>query len=160
SDSMGHSEPGLASACDNAQAAGCLPESGAVYLFQRTEQGWQPRGSLKPSLTRAYDYFGDTLLLSGDTLLVGAPGQDSAPGANLQDTSAPESGGVFVFVRQAGVFQELGLHKLPVELAAPFPFPAELQLAGDRLVVAANQATVPGANGEVLTNAGLVYYLY
>jgi len=134
-------------------------QAGAVFLFRRDAMGHGPIGTITPSVVRPYDYFGDEVVLSGDTLLVAVPGQDSAAGAPLSDTSSEDSGGLFCFIQEDGVFRELGLHKLQRELAAPFPFPDALQLAGRALVAASNTAPAIGPEGEVLENAGRVYYL-
>jgi hypothetical protein len=153
---LGFSRPGRASRCADAD---CLPESGAVFLFQQVRGMWQPAGSLKPQRSRAYDYFGDTMIMKGDTLLVGAPGQDGAAEAAAGDASSEDSGGIYVFVRDGDTYRELGLHKLPEHLTT-FPFPGELQRAGNCLVVATSQAPFASEAGEALANAGRVFYLY
>jgi hypothetical protein len=134
-------------------------ESGAVFLFRRAPGGWASAGVLAPSVARPYDYFGDELVVSGDALLVGAPGQDSAFGATPGDESARDSGGLFAFVRDGESFRELGLHKLPPELAPPFPFPKALQRAGSALGAAANTAPAELAGGGVLENAGRAFVM-
>lgn len=137
----------------------CLPESGAVYVYARETGKWRPKSMLKASVPSAHDYFGDTLLLSGDALLVGAPGQDSAAGATLDDQSSEDSGGVFAFVLDGDGFRELGLYKL-VDEAVSFPFPATLEQARSQLLVASNEAPFHEVSGGDLANAGRVYFLY
>jgi len=135
------------------------PQAGAVFLFRRDTLGIRPSVTVTPSVSREYDYFGDEVVLTGDTLLVAVPGQDSAPGAAPSDASAENSGGVFCFIQEGDVFRELGLHKPPSELAAPFPFPDALQLAGHALAAASNTAPATSPEGELIENAGRVYYL-
>jgi hypothetical protein len=134
-------------------------ESGAVFLFRRDPGGWVPAGMLTPSVARPYDYFGDELVVSGDTVLVGAPGQDSAVGAAPGDQGALDSGGMFAFVREGESFREVGLHKLPPDLAPPFPFPKALQHAGSALAAASNTASAELAGGGVLENAGRAFVM-
>ena len=61
---------------------------------------------LKSQNTEAGDAFGEALALSGDgnTLAVGAPGEDSRSQGNPFDNRASASGAVSVFVRREGVW--------------------------------------------------------
>jgi K319-like protein/FG-GAP repeat protein len=57
--------------------------SGAVYLFTRTENSWAQRGYVKASNTDYFDWFGNGLAIGGNTLVAGAPYEDScATGVN------------------------------------------------------------------------------
>jgi len=47
--------------------------SGAAYVYARTASGWQRMQRLTASDASGVSYFGDSLALDGDTLLVGAP---------------------------------------------------------------------------------------
>jgi len=89
-------------------------DAGAVYVFVRDEHGdWSQEAYIKSSNTTgrdcpysvacALDYFGYSLALSGDTLAVGAYGEDSAAtGVNGDDPDNSElmAGAVYIFVRQ------------------------------------------------------------
>lgn len=85
--------------------------SGAVYVFVRTANGWSQQAALKASNARAAHYFGESLALSADgsTLAVGAWGEDSAAtgiDGNQASTDAPQSGAVYVFARDAGAWMQ------------------------------------------------------
>jgi len=54
---------------------------GAVYLFERAGSGWRQVARVAPPAGGEHDGFGQSLALSGDLLVVGAPGRDSARGA-------------------------------------------------------------------------------
>ena len=71
-------------------------DAGAVYVFVRSESSWQQQAYVKASNTRSFHRFGSAISLSadGDTLAVGADGEDSSPGA------------AYVFVRSEGSWQE------------------------------------------------------
>ncbi len=78
--------------------------SGAVYVFTRTETGWTQQAYIKASNTDENDSFGYRVSLSGDgrTLAVGARGEDSnVRGVNEDENnnSASNSGAVYVFTR-------------------------------------------------------------
>jgi hypothetical protein len=84
-------------------------DSGAAYVFVRDGTNWSQQAYLKASNTGGtsgrFDYgdnFGWAVAASGDTAVVGAPGEDSnATGinGNQSDNSATNSGAVYVFVR-------------------------------------------------------------
>jgi len=57
--------------------------AGAVYVFTRTATSWAQRAYVKASNTEAFDFFGEGIAVSGNTLVVGALGEDScATGIN------------------------------------------------------------------------------
>src|SRR5260221_292581 len=52
-------------------------DSGAAYVFVRDGTNWVQQAYLKPSNTGAGDYFGESVAISGDTMVIGAPLEDS-----------------------------------------------------------------------------------
>jgi hypothetical protein len=79
-----------------------LKDSGAVYVFRRSGTAWRQEAYLKASNPGQGDRFGLRLALHGDTLIVGAPFEDSASrGVNQEqdDEGAIDSGAVYVFRR-------------------------------------------------------------
>ncbi|MBL4633365.1 MAG: FG-GAP repeat protein, partial [Kofleriaceae bacterium] len=73
--------------------------SGAVYVFTRMGSTWTQQAYLKASNTGDNDEFGTSISLSGDTVAVGAPREDSnAKGVdgNQNDNSSSSSGAVYV----------------------------------------------------------------
>jgi hypothetical protein len=76
------------------------PSAGAVYVFKRDAAGlWSEPAYIKASNTDRVDRFGNSVALSGDSLVVGAPFESSnATGINGdQDDNSAESGAVYVF---------------------------------------------------------------
>ena len=51
--------------------------SGAAYVFVRSGGSWSQQAYLKPSNTGAGDAFGNSVSVSGDTVVVGAPSESS-----------------------------------------------------------------------------------
>lgn len=108
-------ENSCATGADGDQTNNDCYYAGAVYVFRRREfqgQGtWVQEAYLKASNTDAadeYDYFDRALSLSGDTLAVGADGEDScATGVegDQLDRGCSGAGAVFVFRRaeQTGI---------------------------------------------------------
>ncbi len=79
-----------------ANAAGT--DSGAAYLFAPIDGVWRQTAKLVPATGAAFDRFGDSVAIDGDTVVVGAP---------LDDIPAADAGSAFVFVRGAnGVWTE------------------------------------------------------
>src|SRR5437667_6205519 len=77
-------------------------DSGAAYVFVRDGTNWVQQAYLKASNTGANDLFGWSVAISGDTMVIGAPLEDSnATGVNGNQTnnSATDSGAAYVFVR-------------------------------------------------------------
>ena len=74
-------------------------EAGAAYVFVRSSMGWEQESYVKASNTGAFDVFGWSVGLSGNTALLGGPTEDSAAvGVNGDETSnsAAESGAAYV----------------------------------------------------------------
>lgn len=92
------------------EATNGASNSGAVYIFSRSELiigDWSQDAYLKASNTGTGDFFGHSLAISGETLVVGAIGEASnATGVDgdSSNNSAGNSGAGYVFVRTGGVF--------------------------------------------------------
>jgi trimeric autotransporter adhesin len=89
-----------------------LNDSGAVYVFARSGGTWAQQAYVKSSNPDAIDQFGYALSLSadGNTLAVGAPGEDSsATGVGpvgAPDALAANSGAVYLYRRVGGFWSE------------------------------------------------------
>jgi hypothetical protein len=84
------------------QASNSAGGAGAVYVFVRVNKAWAQEAYVKASNTDEGDQFGSSLALSadGNTLAVGAPGEDSAAtgiGGDQGDNSATHSGAVYIY---------------------------------------------------------------
>jgi FG-GAP repeat len=78
------------------QADNSVTKSGAAYVFVRTAAGWTQQAYLKSDNPTAYDYFGYTVAVLGDMIVVGASGAAST------GATPPHNGSVHVFVRDNG----------------------------------------------------------
>jgi len=89
------------------------PFSGAVYVFTRNDSDvWSQQAYVKASNSQATDYFGSSLDLSsdGDTLAVGASGEDSNADSEA-DNSYTDSGAVYVFTRDSAKWSQIAYVK-------------------------------------------------
>src|SRR5690606_17088808 len=92
---------------------------------------------LKASNSGAVDQFGDALAMSGDTVVVGAPGEDSAAATidgDGSDNNAAQAGAAYVFIYNAGVWSEQAYLK-PNNAGAGDAFGSAVAIAGDTIVV-------------------------
>ena len=80
------------------------PDSGAAYVFVRSGLKWTQQAYLKASNTEEGDLFGWSVAVSGDTVVIGARGEDSTDtgvnGVGIDPERGFNSGAACVFVRQ------------------------------------------------------------
>ncbi len=93
------------------QSDNSASDSGALYVFVRSDGLWQQQAYIKASNSQHSDRFGSAISLNanGDTLAVGAPAEDSAStgiNGDQSDNSASDSGALYVFVRSDGLWQQ------------------------------------------------------
>jgi uncharacterized repeat protein (TIGR01451 family) len=126
-----------ATGVDGDPANDAAVDSGAAYVFVRNAGAWSQQAYLKASNTGAGDFFGSSVAISGDTILVGALFEDSdAAGVNgdPSNDSLTDSGAAYLFVRSAGVWsQQAYLKPSNPSVGAFFGFSAATE--GDTLVV-------------------------
>jgi|GEM_PF-5313545 len=134
------------------------PDSGAVYVFTRNEENtWGQQAYLKASNTNSGDRFGASVAISGDTLVVGAPYEDSgATGVNMNgvDNSARDSGAAYVFLRTGSSWDYQAYLKAS-NTGAMDHFGHSVAVSGDMLVVGAlyEQSNAISVNGDQGNNA-------
>jgi FG-GAP repeat protein len=129
------------------------PGAGAVYVFVRTGTTWTQQAYLKASNTGAGDGFGQSVSLSGDTLAVGASGEDSATTDPL-DNSAGQAGAAYVFVRTGTTWTQQAYVKAQT-IGAGDQFGQVVSLSGDTLAIGAPReaSAAVGVNGDPTDNS-------
>lgn len=101
--------------------------SGAAYVFVRSGDAWIQQAKLTASDEAAEDQFGASVVLAGETLVVGSPNSD---------TVANQSGSAYVFVRTSDVWFEEAKLKAS-DAAANDRFGVSVALSGDTAVIGA-----------------------
>ncbi|ULA65552.1 MAG: Integrin [Nitrospira sp.] len=158
-------EDSAATGVNGNQVDNTAGDSGAVYIYTRTNGSWTQQAYLKASNTDAGDAFGDPVALSGNTLIVGATGERSAAtggNGNQSNNHAFSSGAVYVLTRSGGVWAQQAYLKASNTGASDF-FGNAVALSGDTLVVAAmwEDSAATGVNGNQSNNhassSGAVY---
>ncbi len=144
-------------------------DSGAVYVYIRSNGAWNQQAYVKASNTGIGDRFGAPLTLSadGDTLAVGAPFEDSDAtgiGGNQSNDNATDSGAVYVFTRSGSTWSQQAYIKASNTGANDsFGANATLSFDGDTLAVGApfEDSNATGIGGDQsndnAANSGAVY---
>ncbi|HYF64512.1 MAG TPA: FG-GAP repeat protein, partial [Herpetosiphonaceae bacterium] len=136
---------------------------GAAYVFVRTGATWSQQAYLKASNAGSEDYFAQSVAISGDTIVIGANGEDSgATGVNGHPNEEVSwSGAAYVFVR-SGVtwFQQAYLKASNTGETDVFGW--SVAVDGDTIVVGANQedsgtAGVNPTPNEAAPESGAAY---
>ena len=103
--------------------------TGSAYVFTRNGTNWTQQQKLAPSVRAASDYFGLSVAVDGDSLVVGSPHQNSSS-ANTYP------GAAFVFVRNGEVWTEQQ-RLVANDAAAGDAFGGNVAIDGDRIAVGA-----------------------
>jgi hypothetical protein len=117
-----------------------VAQTGAAYVFRRSGTQWTQQAALRASNFNDGDLFGKSVALSGDTLAIGAPGEDSAAtgiGGNQNDNSATDAGAAYVFQRTGQTWAQQAYLKASNTLAGA-SFGSSISASGDTIAVGAN----------------------
>ncbi len=130
--------------------------SGAVYIYVRNGGVWSQQACLKSSNLQAYDTFGGSVAISGDTVVVGAVGEDSAAtGVNgdPNDNSRSSAGAAYVFVRNGTTWSQQAYLKAS-NTGSSDSFGGSVSVSGDTVVVGAwaEDSNATGINGDQSNN--------
>jgi uncharacterized membrane protein len=130
--------------------------AGAAYVFVRAGTNWSQQAYLKASNTDAADQFGNSVAISGETILVGANGESSSStgvNGNQNDNSAGVAGAAYVFVREGTNWSQQAYLKASNAGPGDF-FGYSLALDGDTAVVGAwrEESSATGVNGDQSDN--------
>lgn len=125
-------------------------DSGAVYVFSLSADNWQQQAFIKASNTGAGDGFGGRVALSanGNSLVVGAPYEQSLFAGQPEDNSAANAGAAYVYGRASGSWSfKAYLKALNAQSDGRF---------GSTVAIANNGATVAvGSAGEASIAIGV-----
>jgi hypothetical protein len=131
--------------------------AGAVYVFTRSGETWGQQAYLKANpldddaenlhviSSNIGDRFGSSVALSGDTLIVGAPDENSSVIGAETDRSEPRSGAVYVFTRSDNLWTRQAFLKAS-NSDSQDKFGTYVAISGDTLAV--------GAPGEASSAQG------
>jgi len=139
--------------------------SGAVYVFTRNNNIWSQQAYIKSSNSEASDFFGVSVAIDNDTLVVGAIGEASNAttiNGNEADNSKAFSGAAYVFTRTQGLWSQQAYLKAN-NTDSDDQFGYSVSVHGDKIIVGAinEDSRAEGINGNGLdngaSNAGAAY---
>ncbi len=151
-----YGEDSAASGVNGDQASNGATDSGAAYAFVRSGSTWTQQAYLKASNTGASDFFGVSVAISGNTVAVGAYGEDSAAtgvNGNQASNAAADSGAAYIFVRSGSAWTQQAYLKASNTEASDF-FGGSVAISGDTVVIGAfeEDSAATGINGNQAGN--------
>ena len=152
-----YKEASNATGVNGNQADNSAAWAGAAYVFVRSGSSWSQQAYLKTSNSATFDDFGISVAIDGDTLVVGARGEDSnATGVNgnQADNSASSAGAAYVFVRSGSSWSQQAYLKASNPDVGDL-FGRTVAIDGDTLVVGAHgeASNATGVNGNQADNS-------
>jgi hypothetical protein len=159
------SEDSSATGVNGDQSNNGASTAGAAYVFVREGSTWSQQAYLKASNTGTFDQFGDSVAISGEMAIVGAPGEgSSATGINgdQANNDAVSSGAAYLFVRQGKSWTQQAYVKAS-NTGATDLFGSTVAISEDTALVGAisEDSSATGLNGDEAdnsaTDSGAVY---
>ena len=140
-------------------ASGEVSNSGAGYVFVRTSGTWSQQAYLQASNRDKSDYFGNSVAIDGDTVVVGAWGEDSnstgVNGTQGDNSGFGDSGAAYVFVRSSGTWTQQAYLKAS-NTGKDGNFGFSVAISGDTVVVGASgEASYAGAGYVFVRTSGI-----
>jgi hypothetical protein len=131
--------------------------AGAAYVFVRNGNTWSQQAYLKASNADEGDEFGDSVAISGNTVVIGAWQEASnAMGANgnQSNNSAAAAGAAYVFVRNGTTWNQQAYLKAS-NTDAEDQFGYSATVSGDTAVIGAweEDSNATGINGDQTNNS-------
>jgi hypothetical protein len=150
-------EASAATGVDGNATDNSSPEAGAAYVFTRSATNWSQQAYLKASNSGTGDGFGESVAIDGDSLVVGASGEDGATsgvdGEGGSNTAAA-SGAAYVFSRSLGIWYPAGYLKASNNGAGD-GFGDSVAIAGSTVLAGAPREAggSSGVNGAQTSNS-------
>ncbi len=118
--------------------------AGAAYVFTRSGNTWSEQTYLKASNTQAFSFFGSAVAIAGDTIVVGAFGENNNAGA------------AYVFTRNGNTWSQQALLKAS-NTDAFDQFGIAVAIAEDTVVISADReaSSAIGVNGNQSDNSAI-----
>jgi hypothetical protein len=137
-------ESSNATGVDGDQSDDSTNSSGAAYVFTRSGSTWSQQAYLKASNTGATDLFGQSVAISGDSIVVGA---------YLEDGNANDSGAAYVFTRSGSTWSQQAYLKASNPGSNDF-FGGSVAISGNTIAVGAYGEAVQSGAAYVFTRSG------
>jgi hypothetical protein len=147
----------------NAASDDLAEYAGAAYVFVRSGTTWSQQAYLKASNTGAWDEFGRSVSVSGNTIVAGALWEDgSGTGVNpISNENATDAGAAYVFVRSGTTWSQQAYLKASNTQGGD-ALGYSVAVSGDTVVVGSHGEDGSGtgvnpASNNLATDAGAAY---
>ncbi|MDP2176492.1 MAG: T9SS type A sorting domain-containing protein [Bacteroidota bacterium] len=138
---------------ENATGGNTLTNSGSAYIFKNNSGTWSQVQKIVASDRSAFDFFGYSVAISGDFVIVGARGEDHN---TIGGDSILNSGSAYIFKNNAGTWSQV--QKLVAsDRGANDWFGWSVAISGDYAIVGAYQEDHNLVGGNTINDAGSVY---
>ncbi|MCB0273059.1 MAG: FG-GAP repeat protein, partial [Bdellovibrionales bacterium] len=153
-----------------------VTDSGAAYIFKRNGNTWAQEAYIKAPVNMTnFDQFGTKVSIDNDTIVVGAPYEDSGQTTIINapyiswpiDNTSSNAGAAYVFKRTGNLWNHEAMLKAPLNTADMNDwFGASVSVQGDTIVVGApyedsNQSWIINgtfaSSDNSVANAGAAY---
>ena len=141
-------------------------DAGAAYVFVRSDSNWSQQAWLKASNISKFDLFGGSVSVSGNTIIVGATGEDSddigVSEEGVNNFAAPDSGAAYIFERNNTIWNHTAYVKAS-NTDAGDAFGSAVAVSGLNVAIGAEEewSGATGVNGDQANNdtstSGAVY---
>jgi hypothetical protein len=133
------------------------PNAGAAYVFVRSGESWSQPAYLKANYPQEDDFFGASVAICGDTVVVGVLQLGINP-VNLPGDTAPEAGAAYVFAREGTAWEQQGYLKAS-NADSGDRFGWSVAVTGDSVLEGAPAEDGDGSdlNNNSATGAGAAY---
>lgn len=128
-------------------------DSGAAYVFVRTGTSWSPQAYLKASNVGTSDNFGVSVSISGNSIVVGATGEDG------DSNSINSTGAAYVFTRSGTTWSEQSILRATNAGNGDF-FGSSVAIDSNKIVIGAkfeNGDGIDGLDNNNAFNSGAAY---
>ena len=141
-----------ASTAAGGQANNSASGAGAAYVFTRSGLSWSQQAYLKASNAEAFDQFGTSVAIAGDTIVVGALNEASTAAGGEVNNSASGAGAAYVFTRSGLTWSQQAFLKAS-NAEANDQFGASVAIDGDTVIVGAFNEASTALGGEANNSA-------
>lgn len=133
---------------------GYLWNQGAAYIFERSGGVWTEATKIQSSIRKAWDRFGYAVDIDSNIVVVGVYSEDES---EFEAASLMNAGAAYIFERDlAGNW--LQIQKLDAsDRSTGDHFGRDVAIAGDYLIVGAEQEDIDEGGEDTLSNAGAAY---
>lgn len=117
---------------------GARTDQGSAYTFVRNGTTWSQQQKLTAADGAGSDLFGQSVAISGETVIVGA---------NFADVTATNQGAAYTFVRSGTTWTQLQKLLAP-DAVANDQFGTVVSISGERAIIGAQSKTIAGNVGQ------------